>query len=204
MIVKKMPCLRSQTRASSNDTSTESADLKYSSVVPALATTMSSLGISSKSKSSKPTAFPFPPALIPTKAKTATIPQALITTTVKTPSIIDITNPSSEASLSSDLSLVSVQSTTVSSDDSFDKTENLDTAMLQISRNESSLSRHAEGALPVQESDPDPALVLPSSDYCSSLSSLIRQSVMSSPLVYIPVMEQPAVDKRARHAYHHL
>jgi len=67
--------------------------------------------------------------------------------------------------------------------------------MLQISRNESSLSRHAEGSLPVQESDPDPALVLPSSDYCSSLSSLIRQSVISSPLVYIPVMEQPAVDK---------
>ena len=96
------------------------------------------------SKSSKLTAFPFPSALIPYKAKTATIPQALITTTVKTPSIIDITNPSSEASLSSDLSLVSVQSTTVSSDESFDKSENLDTAMLQISRNESNLCRHEE------------------------------------------------------------
>jgi len=50
--------------------------------------------------------------------------------------------------------------------------------------------------MPKQESDPDPPpSILPSSEYCSSLSSLIRQSLISSPLVYIPVLEQPAVDK---------
>ena len=169
MVFKKMPCLRSQTRSSatSNNTSTDSVDFKHfpSSLVSTLTNSMSSLG---SYESSKTTAFPFPLAPAPTKPKA--------------PSIIDITNPSSEASLSSDHSLVSEQSTAVSSDDPSERSDNLDTAMLHLS--------HAEDSVPLPESDPDPTLALP-----SNYSSLLCQSLIPSPLVYIPVLEQPAVDK---------
>merc|ERR1719158_802311 len=186
MVVRKMPCLRSQTRGSSTTTtSLKSADSKFSksSVVSPLPDTMSSIPAttSNRLKSNKSTAFPFPSISEVTQAKT--------------PSIIDITNASSEASLNSDLSHVSsVQSTTVSSDCSSDKSENLDAAMLQNSLDESNLFKPVDDPLPIREPDFDPTLAKPS-EFSSNLSSLLRQPLISSPLVYIPVLEQPSVHK---------
>lgn len=177
--------MRSQTRASSSiSSSSESAKVVFSSKTSVQSTnTMSSAAIS-KPKSSESTAFPCPEA----------VTVSSVVKKVKSPSIINITNASSEASGSSDISLVSIQSAANSSDDSSEKSEVLDTAMIQVSRHEATCA-------PTQVDnnqalhDFDPNIAVPSAEFCNSLSSLLRQSLISSPLVYIPVMEQPAVQK---------
>jgi len=168
MVVRKMPCLRSQTRGSScYTTSSESSEVKLSER-SAVQPTMSSAAIS-KPKPSKSTAFPFP----------SVVSVSNVCSKVKSPSIINITNASSEASVSSDISLVSVQSAANSSDESSEKSEVLDTAMLQASRH------HEATCVPTQVDSTqafnnfDPNIALPSAEF-----SNIRQLELARPRVY--------------------
>ena len=165
-----MPCLRSKTRASTSSKMPPDFSLQSSrtSSVTQPNTTKSSVTISKTTS----TAFPFPPVL----------------NNPKSPSIINITSAGSEAS---DLSLFSLQSV-ASSDDSSEKYENLDTAIIQVSRHESDVSIQSQGAVSLIESDaPSTSLNR------NSLSS--RQSLMlsttSTSTIFIPVKEKPHIQE---------
>jgi len=116
------------------------------------------------------TAFPFPPVL----------------SNPKSPSIINITSAGSEASDASSFSLQSV----ASSDDSSEKYENLDTAIIQVSHHESDVSIQSQGAVSLIESDA-PSTTLSRN---SSRQSLMLSTTATS-TIFIPVKEKPHIQE---------
>jgi len=159
-----MPCLRSQTRASLVDSKVNTSTMSKAATI----------------KKSKSTAFPFPTAQIGSRGKAA--------------SIISITNVSSEASICSDISEASsLYSPSTSPDYSYEKSENLNTAMLQVSLNESKASTPVTMQVCVSS---DSNLALSSAAQSSSLSSMIRQSLIyANPIAYIPMVEHSTIQE---------
>ena len=123
-------------------------------------------------KKPKSTAFPFPQTPVDMERKAA--------------SIIDITNVSSEASVSSDVSQASsLYSALTSPDNTNEVTENLDTAMIQVSLNESRVPTPDDTAQVDQQQDSN----LSSAVRSSCLSSFILESLTVNPAIYIPVAQ---------------
>jgi len=137
-------------------------------------------------KKSKSTAFPYPQAPIDNSGKAAA-------------NIINITNASSEASICSDISEASSLNSAETSPDYFhEKSDNLNTAMLQVSLNESKVSTPVTTQV-CESSDSNPALYAAAA-HSSTLSSLIGQSLIyANPTSYIPVVEHAIIqDDRDR------
>jgi len=102
----------------------------------------------------------------------------------------------------SDVSSVSLQSTAAStpaSPISSEKSHSLDTAMVQVSQYESSTSAHrGQTSAPVSPLNINhPSQHITVDTNCNSLSSLLRHQLhlSTTPIVYIPVVEQPAVQE---------
>jgi len=179
-----MPCLRSQTRASFTDTSTDSVEVK---------STRQNSSVSDKSNVSTATTFP----IVSNEAKISTMfpfPPASILP-VKSQSkldskIINVSNVSSEGSGCTDVASISVQSSSASSPSYYtEQSLSLNTAMVQQPHLDTTNSSVQE---PAPTSEPT-NLSLTQAD--PTLSALFQQSLMLSttPMVYIPVVGQPSV-----------